>query len=105
MKRLKSPSAFDEVDVLLRLYARKGGHKHRRAQIAKIRRVMDFAKLRFGISSVHQLGHAQIASFYRSHDFSERTLYDYDRALKKLYTALGRTSPPPVPPTGGMTDG
>lgn len=100
MKRFKSPSAFDEISVLLRLYSRQGGHKHRRAQISKIRRVMKFAQLRFGIKSVHELGHAQIMAFYRSHDFSERTLYDYDRALKILYTALGRTTPPPVPLVG-----
>ena len=89
---------MDEIEVLSSVYKRHGGKKNRRNQVAKIRKVFEYAKIEHQIKSVHQLGSKQIVSFYKANEkLSEKTMYAYWLALKELYNWLNRSGEPPKP--------
>ncbi len=98
MKRLKTASAFDDIEILAKRYKNHGGKKNRKQQVRKIRRVFAHAKINSGTRSIYELGKKQIIDFYKQNrHLSDPTLYSYWLAVCELYRWLGRPGEPPPP--------
>lgn len=90
-------SRFDsEIERLMNRHLRSGAKAARRVEVERMKLFVLWASLHFpDIKSLQNLGKAHLKAFFaaKTGELSIKTLYDYRRALRKLWIALGR---PPV---------
>jgi len=90
----KKPNSSESLHFRLQRYAKKGGKIHRKEKVKKVYRFIKFC----GCPGA-QIGNKHVKRFFSETNYSTKTQLDYFYAISLLWKELGRSRPPPRPPS------
>jgi hypothetical protein len=95
---LMSDNCVSQIKELMSGYVRKGSKENRSRQVKKMIYVINFIEAQEKLGDLNRLGKRQIIAFWKSHEhLSEKTRYEYWRALDILFKKMSRKDIPPKP--------